>query len=69
MLKIHGDSNSGNCLKVKWVCDTLALPYTWAEIDTMNGGSRTAAFLQLNPWGQVPTVVRRYVKAAGEPAG
>jgi len=56
MLKIHGDSNSGNCLKVKWVCDTLALPYTWAEIDTMNGGSRTAAFLQLNPWGQVPTV-------------
>src|ERR1700748_4013615 len=56
MLKIHGDSNSGNCLKVKWVCDTLALPYTWAEIDTMNGGSRTDAFLRLNPWGQVPTV-------------
>ena len=55
-MKIHGDSNSGNCLNVKWVCDTLALPYTWAEIDTMNGASRTAAFLQLNPWGQVPTV-------------
>ncbi len=55
-MKIYGDSNSGNCLKVKWVCDALALPYSWAEIDTMNGGSRTAAFLQLNPWGQVPTV-------------
>ena len=56
MLKIHGDSNSGNCLKVKWVCDALALPYAWVEIDTMKGGSRTAAFLALNPWGQVPAV-------------
>ena len=56
MLKIHGDGNSGNCLKVKWVCDALALPYAWVEIDTMNGGSRTAAFLALNPWGQVPSV-------------
>ncbi len=26
-MKIYGDTNSGNCLKVKWVCDKLALPY------------------------------------------
>src|SRR5258707_7737224 len=55
-MKIHGDSNSGNCLKVKGVCDRLKLPYAWVEIDTMKGGSRTADFLKLNPWGQVPTV-------------
>jgi glutathione S-transferase len=55
-MKIHGDSNSGNCLKVKWVCDALALPYAWVEIDTMKGGSREASFIRLNPWGQVPTV-------------
>jgi glutathione S-transferase len=55
-MKIHGDRNSGNCLKVKFVCDKLALPYTWIEIDTMKGGSRTPEFLRLNPWGQVPTV-------------
>src|SRR5215468_6590728 len=55
-MKIYGDSNSGNCLKVKWVCDYLKLPYTWIEIDTLKGGSRTADFLKLNPWGQVPTV-------------
>jgi glutathione S-transferase len=54
-MKIHGDSNSGNCLKVKWVADRLALPYQWVEIDTLKGGSRTAEFLKLNPWGQVPT--------------
>jgi glutathione S-transferase len=55
-MKIYGDSNSGNCLKVKWVCDKLALPYSWVEIDTLKGGSRTAEFLRLNPAGQVPTV-------------
>src|SRR5215475_11020592 len=55
-MKIYGDSNSGNCLKVKWVSDRLALPYQWVEIDTRSGGSRTAEFLERNPWGQVPTV-------------
>ncbi len=55
-MKIYGDSNSGNCLKVRWVSDRLALPYQWVEIDTLKGGSRTAEFLKRNPWGQVPTV-------------
>jgi glutathione S-transferase len=55
-MKIYGDSNSGNCLKVKWVCDKLALPYSWVEIDTLKGESRTTEFLRLNPAGQVPTV-------------
>jgi glutathione S-transferase len=56
MMKIHGDGNSGNCLKVKWVCDALALPYAWIDVDTTKGGSRTPEFLKLNPWGQVPTI-------------
>ena len=56
-MKIYGDSNSGNCLKVKWVCDRLALPYQWVEIDTMKGESRTPEFLRLNGAGQVPTVL------------
>ena len=55
-MKIYGDTNSGNCLKVKWVCDHVAVPYRWIEVDTLKGGSRTAEFLELNPWGQVPTV-------------
>jgi glutathione S-transferase len=56
MMKIHGDSNSGNCLKVKWVCDRLALPYRWIEIDSLKGETRTPQFLKLNGAGQVPTV-------------
>jgi glutathione S-transferase len=55
-MKIHGDINSGNCLKVKGVCDRLALPYTWVDIDTLKGETRTAQFLKLNSAGQVPTV-------------
>ena len=56
-MKIYGDKNSGNCLKVKWVCDHLAIAYTWIDVDTSKGGSRTVEFLQLNPFGQVPAVV------------
>jgi glutathione S-transferase len=55
-VKIHGDINSGNCLKVKWVCDRLALPYTWIAIDILKGESRTSQFLKLNSAGQVPLI-------------
>lgn len=57
MMKIFGDLNSGNCLKVKWVCDYLRIPYNWIGVDTLNGESRTPEFLKLNSAGQVPTVV------------
>ncbi|MGC2776333.1 MAG: glutathione S-transferase family protein [Bradyrhizobium sp.] len=56
-MRIYGDLKSGNCLKVKWVCDYLALPYDWIDVDIMKGESRTPDFLALNPWGQVPTLV------------
>src|SRR5260370_17443484 len=55
-MKIYGDSNSGNCLKVKWVCDRLALPYTWIGVDTLKRETRSTQFLKLNSAGQVPTV-------------
>jgi glutathione S-transferase len=55
-MKIYGDSNSGNCLKVKWVCDRLALPYDWVAIDTLKRETRAAEFLNLNSAGQVPTI-------------
>jgi len=55
-MKIYGDLNSGNCLKVKWVCDRLALPYAWIAVDTQKGETRTPEFLRRNSAGQVPTV-------------
>ena len=55
-MKIYGDLNSGNCLKVKWVCDRLALPYSWIAVDILKRESRSAEFLKLNGAGQVPVV-------------
>ena len=55
-MKIYGDSKSGNCLKVKWVCDRLALPYAWIAVDTLKRETRNPQFLKLNSAGQVPTV-------------
>lgn len=55
-MKIYGDLNSGNCLKVKWVCDRLRIPYEWIAVDTIRGETRTSAFLKLNASGQVPVV-------------
>lgn len=56
-MRIYGDLNSGNCLKVKWVCDALSLPYEWIAVDTLKGETRTSQFLTLNPAGQVPAIV------------
>jgi glutathione S-transferase len=56
-MKIYGDSISGNCLKVKWVADSLGLSYDWIETDILAGQSRTAEYLAMNPAGQVPAVI------------
>jgi glutathione S-transferase len=55
-MTVYGDSISGNCLKVKFVADRLGLPYDWIETSVLNQDTRTAAFLAMNPAGQVPVV-------------
>lgn len=55
-MKIYGSSDSGNCLKVKWVAERLRVPFEWIETNTFTGETRTPAFLKLNPAGQVPVV-------------
>jgi len=57
LLKIYGDSKSGNCLKVSWTADFLGRSYEWIETDIMQGESRTPAYLAMNPAGQVPAVI------------
>jgi len=57
VVKIYGDSISGNCQKVAWTADSLGLSYDWIEVDIMKGESRTPSFLAMNPTGQVPVVV------------
>ncbi|MEN6544319.1 glutathione S-transferase family protein [Parvibaculum sp.] len=56
-MTIYGNAISGNCHKVKFVCDRLGIPYRWVEVDLSKGETRTSAFLAMNPAGQVPTVM------------
>jgi glutathione S-transferase len=55
-MKIYGDLRSGNCLKIKYVCDYLGLSYEWEDIDVLSGRTKSGAFLKLNPAGQVPVI-------------
>ncbi|CAN7264999.1 glutathione S-transferase family protein [Phenylobacterium sp. LjRoot225] len=57
VITIYGDSISGNCLKVKWTADHLGVAYRWLETGVLNGETRTAEFLAMNPAGQVPLVL------------
>ena len=55
-MRIYGNADSGNCLKVKWTADLLGLPYTWHEVDSGNGATRRPDYLEKFPLGQVPAV-------------
>lgn len=56
-MKVYGDLNSGNCLKVKYTLDYLKRPYEWITVDITVGESKKREFLDINPAGQVPVVV------------
>jgi glutathione S-transferase len=55
-IAIYGDSISGNCLKIKFVCDRLGIAYRWIETSVLKAETRTPEFLAMNPAGQVPVV-------------
>lgn len=53
---VYGDTQSGNCYKVKLLLSLLGIARDWQHIDILNGETRTEAFLQKNPQGQIPLV-------------
>mgnify|MGYP000586064267 CR=1 FL=1 len=57
-MQVYGDSISGNCLKVKWTAAILGIAIEWIETSVLDGSTRSAAFLEKNPAGQVPLLVR-----------
>jgi glutathione S-transferase len=56
-ITLYGSSDSGNCLKPKWVAEHLGVGVNWIETSAFDGSTRTPEFLALNPAGQVPLVV------------
>jgi glutathione S-transferase len=53
---VYGMATSGNCHKVKMALEILGLPYTWHEVDLMQGATRRAKFLEMNANGKVPVL-------------
>lgn len=56
-LRVYGYSPSGNCWKVTQILKLTGRPYGWVETDSNAGGTRTDAFLAMNPNGKVPAVM------------
>ncbi len=53
-MKLYGDLMSGNCYKLKLLCDLLQLKHEWVHVDILREETRTPAFLRLNPNAKVP---------------
>ena len=53
-MKIYGDLISGNCYKLKLLCDLLSIEHEWVQLDILREETRTEAFLSLNPNAKVP---------------
>jgi len=54
---VFGDSISGNCHKVRWTLDLLKVAYDWRETSVIEGQTRRADFLKINPAGQAPAIL------------
>lgn len=53
-LKLYQNQGSGNCYKVRLLLHQLGRTFSCVEVDVKGGGTRTPAFLKLNPVGKVP---------------
>lgn len=57
MIKLLGRLSSSNVQKVVWLLDVLGLQYEQEDVGGTFGGTRTEAYLALNPNATVPTVI------------
>ena len=53
-MKVYGDSQSGNCYKVKLLCALLGIAHEWIHIDILTGEAESRDFLSKNPNGKIP---------------
>ena len=53
-ITLFGMRGSGNCWKPQVLLELLGKPYTWVDVNLLQGESRTPAFLAHNPNGKVP---------------
>ena len=56
MMKLYSYARSGHAQKVRALLSILGVDHTIEEVDLMSRGSRTEAFLAINPFGHVPVL-------------
>lgn len=56
MITLYDAPLSGNCHKVRMLRSFLSLPYQLRPVDLAGGEQRSAEYLQLNPFSQVPVL-------------
>lgn len=57
MIKLYGHELSGNSYKARLFLELLNIDYEWIKVDLSKGEHKSAAYLALNPFGQVPLLV------------
>jgi glutathione S-transferase len=57
MIKLYGHELSGNSYKVKLLLSLLHIEFDWIKVDLLQGEHKSAEFLALNRFGQVPVLV------------
>jgi glutathione S-transferase len=55
-IKLYGASISGHSHRVELMMSLLGLPYELIKIDLPGKAQKTEAFLQMNPFGQIPVI-------------
>jgi glutathione S-transferase len=55
-MKLYNVAYSGNSYKVRLLLNQLGIPCEIIEVDILNGESRTAEFLKINPHGRTPVL-------------
>ena len=53
-MQVYGDTQSGNCYKVKLLLSLLGVDHEWVHVDILAGQTRTSDYLKLNPNGKIP---------------
>ncbi|MFH5924815.1 glutathione S-transferase family protein [Roseomonas xinghualingensis] len=55
-LTIWGRANSGNVMKVLWLCEELSIPFSRVDAGGTFGVTKEARYLAMNPNSTVPTI-------------
>lgn len=54
-LKIYGYPQS-RAIRTLWLCEEIGVPYELVKTTTADGGTRSPAYLKINPAGHIPAI-------------